>query len=92
MAYESGIWDASECALVLMEYQPEIIGTVFEHDRRLIELNVRALADRRPVSGPGRAEHRQGPRGGQQPDDRFAQGASPGRGGDRHQYDQRVGG
>ena len=45
MAYEPGIWDASECALVLMDYQPEILGTVFEQDRRLIELNVRALAE-----------------------------------------------
>jgi nicotinamidase-related amidase len=40
-----GIWDGSACALVLMDYQPEVIGTVFEQDRRLIELNVRALAD-----------------------------------------------
>ena len=28
-----------------MDYQPEIIETVFEQDRRLIELNARALAD-----------------------------------------------
>jgi nicotinamidase-related amidase len=45
MTYEPGIWDASECALALMDFQPEIIETVFEQDRRLIELNARALAD-----------------------------------------------
>jgi nicotinamidase-related amidase len=45
MTYEPGIWDASDCALLLMDYQPEVIGTVFEQDRRQIELNVRSLAD-----------------------------------------------
>jgi nicotinamidase-related amidase len=45
MTYEPGIWDASECALLLMDYQPEVIGTIFEQDRRQIELNVRSLAD-----------------------------------------------
>jgi hypothetical protein len=29
MSYKPGIWDGSECALVLMDYQPEVIGTVF---------------------------------------------------------------
>ena len=45
MSFTPGIWDSSECALVLMDYQPEVIGTVFEQDRRLIELNARALAE-----------------------------------------------
>lgn len=45
MNHKTGAWDASECALVMMDYQPEIIATVFEQDRRLIELNIRALAD-----------------------------------------------
>jgi nicotinamidase-related amidase len=45
MTYQPGVWDGSECALVLMDYQPEIIATVFEQDRRLIELNARSLAD-----------------------------------------------
>lgn len=40
-----GPWDASECALLLMDYQPEVIGTVFEQDRRMIELNAKTLAD-----------------------------------------------
>jgi hypothetical protein len=45
MAHNKSIWNSSDCALVLMDYQPEIIETVFEQDRRLIDLNVRALAD-----------------------------------------------
>jgi nicotinamidase-related amidase len=39
------MWDSTECALILMDYQPEVIATVFEQDRRLLELNARALAD-----------------------------------------------
>lgn len=45
MNHKSVVWDESECALVMMDYQPEIIATVFEQDRRLIELNIRSLAD-----------------------------------------------
>jgi nicotinamidase-related amidase len=45
MTYQPGVWDGSECALVLMDYQPEIVATVFEQDRRMIELNARSLAD-----------------------------------------------
>jgi nicotinamidase-related amidase len=45
MSYQPGVWDGSECALVLMDYQPEVVATVFEQDRRLIELNARSLAD-----------------------------------------------
>jgi nicotinamidase-related amidase len=40
-----GIWDASECALLLIDYQDDVLGQVFEQDRRVIELNAVALAD-----------------------------------------------
>lgn len=39
-----GVWDASECALVLIDYQEHILSLVFEQDRRVVELNVRTLA------------------------------------------------
>ena len=39
-----GIWDASECALLLIDYQENVLGTVFEQDRRVIELNAQTLA------------------------------------------------
>jgi len=38
------IWVASECALVLIDYQPAVIDMVFEQDHRVIELNVTTLA------------------------------------------------
>ena len=37
-------FDASDSALVLIDYQPEILELIFEQDRRVIELNVRMLA------------------------------------------------
>ena len=40
----SGIWDAADCALLLIDYQDGVLGTVFEQDRRLVELNARTLA------------------------------------------------
>jgi nicotinamidase-related amidase len=40
----SPIWDASECALALIDYQEGVLGLIFEHDRRIIELNARYLA------------------------------------------------
>jgi hypothetical protein len=33
------MWDAPEGALVLMDFQPEVIGIVFEQDRGLSDLN-----------------------------------------------------
>lgn len=39
-----GIWDASECALLLIDYQQEMFDRIYEQDRRLVELNVRTLA------------------------------------------------
>jgi nicotinamidase-related amidase len=39
-----GIWDYKECALVFMDYQDNILGTVFEQDRRVVELNASTLA------------------------------------------------
>ena len=40
----AGVWDSAECALLLMDYQDNTLGTVFEQDRRVIELNARTLA------------------------------------------------
>lgn len=39
-----GIWDASECALLLIDYQDHVMDVIFEQDRRVIELNVCTLA------------------------------------------------
>jgi hypothetical protein len=40
----AGVRDGEQCALVLMDYQDNTLGNVFEQDRRVIELNVRTLA------------------------------------------------
>ena len=39
-----GTWDASECALFLIDYQENVLDLVFEQDRRVVELNARTLA------------------------------------------------
>src|SRR5260370_37020377 len=39
-----GVWDASECALLLIDYQDNVLDLVFEQDRRVVELNARTLA------------------------------------------------
>ena len=39
-----GTWDASECALLLIDYQENVLDLVFEQDRRVVELNARTLA------------------------------------------------
>jgi nicotinamidase-related amidase len=39
-----GVWNASECALILSDYQDHIFDTVWQQDRRVIELNVCTLA------------------------------------------------
>ena len=39
-----GVWDASECALLLIDYQEGVFNAVFEQDRRVVELNARTLA------------------------------------------------
>jgi nicotinamidase-related amidase len=39
-----GIWDAADCALLLIDYQQNVLEQVFEQDRRLVELNACALA------------------------------------------------
>ena len=44
MSEKTRLWDASECALVLIDYQDSVLGTVFEQDRRVIALNARTLA------------------------------------------------
>jgi nicotinamidase-related amidase len=38
------LWDASECALVLIDYQDNVADIIYEQDVRVIELNVRTLA------------------------------------------------
>src|SRR5258707_1062036 len=39
-----GVWGASECALLLIDYQENVLDLVFEQDRRVVELNARTLA------------------------------------------------
>src|SRR5689334_5393426 len=39
-----GVWDASECALVFIDYQESVIADVWEQDRRVVELHARTLA------------------------------------------------
>jgi nicotinamidase-related amidase len=39
-----GFWDASDCALLLIDYQQTVLDLVFEQDRRMVELNARTLA------------------------------------------------
>src|SRR5918998_1195703 len=41
---KSPIWDSKECALVLIDYQPEVMDSIHDKDPKLVELNVRALA------------------------------------------------
>lgn len=40
----AGVWDGGQCALLLMDYQDNTLGNVFEQDRRVIELNARTVA------------------------------------------------
>ena len=40
----AGVWKAEECALLLMDYQDNTLGNIFEQDRRVIELNARTAA------------------------------------------------
>jgi nicotinamidase-related amidase len=44
MSEQTHLWDASECALLLIDYQDSVLGVVFEQDRRVIALNARTLA------------------------------------------------
>lgn len=39
-----GVWGASQCALLLIDYQDHVLIAIFEQDRRVIELNARTLA------------------------------------------------
>ena len=39
-----GIWEAAQCALALVDYQPEMIDHVNGQDPKLIEVNVRTMA------------------------------------------------
>jgi len=39
-----GAWDASESALLLIDYQDHVFDVIFAQDLRVIELNVRTLA------------------------------------------------
>jgi nicotinamidase-related amidase len=38
------VWDASDCALLLIDYQDSVLAQVFRQDRRLIEFNASNLA------------------------------------------------
>jgi nicotinamidase-related amidase len=38
------VWDAGDCALLLIDYQDSVLAEVFEQDRRLIEFNASYLA------------------------------------------------
>ena len=38
------VWDAADCALLLIDYQGSVLAQVFEQDRRLIEFNASKLA------------------------------------------------
>jgi nicotinamidase-related amidase len=40
----AGVWDGGQCALLLIDYQDNTLGNVFEQDRRIIELNARTVA------------------------------------------------
>jgi nicotinamidase-related amidase len=44
LAKSGALWDASECALLLIDYQEDVLDMIVEQDRRLIELNARTLA------------------------------------------------
>jgi len=38
------LWDSKDCALIFIDYQPEVLDGVHEKDRKLIELNTCTLA------------------------------------------------
>src|SRR5260370_36260289 len=38
------VWDAGDCALLLVDYQDSVLAQVFEQDRRVIEFNASSLA------------------------------------------------
>jgi nicotinamidase-related amidase len=44
MAQRGDVWDATDCALLLIDYQENVLDLVFEQDRRMVELNARTIA------------------------------------------------
>jgi isochorismate hydrolase len=42
--HRRAVWDASDCALLLIDYQDSVLAQIFEQDRRLIEFNASSLA------------------------------------------------
>ena len=40
----NGIWDAGDCTLILIDYQPEVMDGIHDKDPKLVELNVCTLA------------------------------------------------
>lgn len=44
MSRGSATWDAGECVLILIDYQPEMVNAVRSSDGKIIETNVSALA------------------------------------------------
>lgn len=41
---KGGVWDAADCALLLIDYQDHVMDVIFAQDTRVIELNVCTLA------------------------------------------------
>lgn len=41
---QRGVWDAKDCALILIDYQPEMFAGVHSMDTRILDLNVCTLA------------------------------------------------
>jgi nicotinamidase-related amidase len=41
---QSPIWDSKECALVLIDYQPEVLDSINDRDQKIVELNACTLA------------------------------------------------
>lgn len=39
----SGVWDSTECALLLIDYQPGVMKFIRSHDPKIVELNARYL-------------------------------------------------
>lgn len=44
MSHPHAVWDASECALIFIDYQPEMFKSIRSSDPKIIELNACTLA------------------------------------------------
>ncbi|MGZ3782739.1 MAG: isochorismatase family protein [Pseudobdellovibrionaceae bacterium] len=45
MAHKTSLWDADDCALILIDYQPEMFRKIKSSDPALVELNICALTE-----------------------------------------------